>query len=106
VRHTRRWTASRRRAARQTTAVRLDVDILIPGALENQITQDNAPRSRRKIIVEGANGPTTPDAHKHLHERGVFVVPDILANSRGVTTSYFRVGPGSRTAIFSWTEKG
>jgi glutamate dehydrogenase (NAD(P)+) len=67
----------------------LDVDILIPAALENQITMDNAPRIKAKVLTEGANGPTTPDAHNHLHERGVFVIPDILANAGGVTTSYF-----------------
>jgi glutamate dehydrogenase (NAD(P)+) len=67
----------------------LDVDVLIPAALENQITMDNAPQIRAKIVTEGANGPTTPDAHTHLHERGIFVIPDILANSGGVTTSYF-----------------
>jgi glutamate dehydrogenase (NAD(P)+) len=67
----------------------LEVDILIPAALENQITMENAPLIKAKIVAEGANGPTTPDAHKHLHERGVFVIPDILANAGGVTTSYF-----------------
>jgi glutamate dehydrogenase/leucine dehydrogenase len=67
----------------------LDVDVLIPAALENQITMAVAPSIKAKIVAEGANGPTTPDAHKHLHERGVFVIPDILANSGGVTTSYF-----------------
>jgi glutamate dehydrogenase (NAD(P)+) len=67
----------------------LEVDVLIPAALENQITMANAPGIRAKIVAEGANGPTTPDAHKHLHERGVFVIPDILANAGGVTTSYF-----------------
>jgi glutamate dehydrogenase (NAD(P)+) len=67
----------------------LEVDVLIPAALENQITMENAPGIKAKIIAEGANGPTTPDAHKHLHERGVFVIPDILANAGGVTTSYF-----------------
>ena len=68
---------------------KLDVDVLVPAAMENQITMDNAPDIKAKVIVEGANGPTTPDAHKHLHERGVFVIPDILANAGGVTTSYF-----------------
>ena len=67
----------------------LDVDVLVPAALENQITMENAPIIRAKIVAEGANGPTTPEAHRHLHERGVFVIPDILANAGGVTTSYF-----------------
>jgi len=67
----------------------LDVDILIPAALENQLTSDNAGCIKARIVVEGANGPTTPEAHKMLHDRGVFVVPDILANSGGVTGSYF-----------------
>ena len=67
----------------------LDVDVLIPAALENQITMSNASSIKARIIIEGANGPTTPDAHRTLHERGVFIVPDILANSSGVTTSYF-----------------
>jgi glutamate dehydrogenase/leucine dehydrogenase len=81
----------------------LEVDVLIPAALENQITMDNAPSIRAKVVVEGANGPTTPDAHKHLHDRGVFVVPDILANSGGVTTSYFE-WVQDRYGYF-WTEK-
>jgi len=67
----------------------MDVGVLIPAALENQITADNAGAIRAKIVIEAANGPTTPDAHKMLHERGIFVVPDILANSGGVTVSYF-----------------
>jgi glutamate dehydrogenase (NAD(P)+) len=67
----------------------LDVDVCIPAALENQITMDNAPKIKAKIVVEGANGPTTPDAHQHLHQRGVLVIPDILANAAGVTASYF-----------------
>ena len=81
----------------------LDVDILIPAALENQITIDNAPAIKAKVVIEGANGPTTPDAHRHLHERGVFVVPDILANSSGVTTSYFE-WVQDRYGYF-WSEK-
>jgi glutamate dehydrogenase (NAD(P)+) len=67
----------------------LDVEVLVPAALENQITMDNAPGIRARVVAEGANGPTTPEAHKLLHERGVFVIPDILANAGGVTTSYF-----------------
>ena len=82
---------------------KLDCDILIPAALENQITDDNAGEIKAKLIVEGANGPTTPDAHKLLHERGVFVVPDILANAGGVTVSYFE-WVQDRHGYF-WTEK-
>jgi glutamate dehydrogenase (NAD(P)+) len=67
----------------------LDVDVLVPAALENQITAENAPIIKAKIVAEGANGPTTPDAHRYLHDKGVFVIPDILANAGGVTTSYF-----------------
>ena len=67
----------------------LDVDVLIPAALENQITMQNAGSIKAKIVTEGANGPTSPEAHRHLHQRGVFVIPDILANAGGVTTSYF-----------------
>jgi glutamate dehydrogenase (NAD(P)+) len=65
------------------------VDILVPAALENQITAQNHHLINAKLIVEGANGPTTPEAHQALHKRGVFIVPDILANAGGVTTSYF-----------------
>ena len=81
----------------------LDVDVLIPAALENQITMDNAPHLRAKVVVEGANGPTDPEAHRHLHARGVFIVPDILANSAGVTASYFE-WVQDRYGYF-WTEK-
>jgi glutamate dehydrogenase (NAD(P)+) len=67
----------------------LDVDVLVPAALENQITGQNAGSINAKVFAEGANGPTTPDAHQILHDRGIFVIPDILANAGGVTTSYF-----------------
>ncbi len=68
-----------------------DVDILIPAALENQITGDNVGKiqARVKLVAEGANGPTTPEADTVLKERGVFVIPDFLANAGGVTCSYF-----------------
>ena len=66
----------------------LDVDILIPAALENAITAKKASKMRAKIIAEAANGPTTPDADKILSKSGVFLVPDILANSGGVCVSY------------------
>jgi glutamate dehydrogenase (NAD(P)+) len=81
----------------------LDVDVLVPAALENQITLENAPKIKAKVVAEGANGPTTPEAHRHLHERGVFVIPDILANAGGVTTSYFE-WVQDRHGYF-WTEE-
>jgi len=81
----------------------LDVDVLIPAALENQITANNAASIQARVLVEGANGPTTPEAHRQLHDRGVFIVPDILANSGGVTASYFE-WVQDRHGYF-WTEK-
>jgi glutamate dehydrogenase (NAD(P)+) len=66
-----------------------DCDVLIPAALEGQITAENAPRVKASIVVEAANGPTTPEADDILRRRGVTVVPDILANAGGVTVSYF-----------------
>lgn len=67
----------------------LDVDILVPAALEQQITIKNVDRIKAKAIVEGANGPTTPEAERILSQKGVVVLPDILANSGGVVVSYF-----------------
>jgi glutamate dehydrogenase (NAD(P)+) len=67
----------------------LDVRVLFPAALENAITETNAARIKAKIVCELANGPTTPEADKILHDKGVFVVPDFLANAGGVTVSYF-----------------
>jgi glutamate dehydrogenase/leucine dehydrogenase len=69
--------------------LRLECDVLIPAALENQIRADNARAVRTRLIVEAANGPTTPEADRILHGRGIPVLPDILANSGGVTVSYF-----------------
>ena len=67
----------------------LDVDVLLPAALENVITSKNAAKVRAKVICEGANGPTTAGADAILDEKGIFVIPDILANAGGVTVSYF-----------------
>jgi glutamate dehydrogenase (NAD(P)+) len=67
----------------------IECDVLAPCATENQITSENAAKIKCKILSEGANGPTTPKADKILHDNGVFVIPDILANAGGVTVSYF-----------------
>jgi len=81
----------------------LPVTVLAPCALENQLTGANAEQIKAKIIVEGANGPTTPEADEILAKRGVFIIPDVLANAGGVTVSYFEwVQNLSR---YYWTEK-
>ena len=74
---------------RSLDALELDCDVLIPAALEHQITEQNAPRVRARIVLEGANGPTTPEADAILEEKGVLVIPDIYANAGGVIVSYF-----------------
>jgi glutamate dehydrogenase (NAD(P)+) len=80
----------------------LPCTVLVPAALENQLTAANAPRLRAQIVVEGANGPTTPDADRILHDRGIFLVPDVLANAGGVTVSYFEWVQGLQS--FPWSE--
>ncbi len=81
----------------------LDVDLLIPAALEQQLTKENAPKVRARFIVEGANGPTTPEADKIFRDKGIIVVPDVLANAGGVTVSYFEWVQGLQS--FFWTEQ-
>jgi Glutamate dehydrogenase/leucine dehydrogenase len=79
-----------------------DVDILVPAGLENQITADNAANVKAKIIVEGANGPTTVEADKILKAMGVKIIPDILANGGGVACSYFEWCQNLQN--YYWTE--
>jgi len=80
----------------------VESDILIPAALENQITEKNASKIRTKIIVEGANGPTTTAADDILHDKGILVIPDVVANAGGVTVSYFEWVQDFSS--FFWTE--
>jgi glutamate dehydrogenase (NAD(P)+) len=91
------------RMRRASELLELPVDILVPAALENQITTQNAARVRARIIAEGANGPTTPGADEMLARQGSFIIPDILCNAGGVTVSYLewvqnRIG-------YYWTEQ-
>ena len=81
----------------------LKCDLLLPCALENQITKEIADRIKAKVIIEGANGPTTPGAEKTLNKKGIIVVPDILANAGGVTVSYFEWVQDLQS--YFWTEK-
>jgi len=81
----------------------LECDILVPAAIENQITHKNAPKIRAKMVVEGANGPTTNEADDILRDGGIVVVPDILANAGGVTVSYFEWVQNLQELL--WTEE-
>ena len=78
-------------------------DILIPAALESQITADNAGQIQARLVIEGANGPTTPEADDILHDKGVLVLPDVIANAGGVTVSYFEWVQDFSS--FFWTEE-
>ncbi len=82
----------------------LDCDILVPAALGNVITRENANQLRAKMIVEGANGPTTPEADEILNERGIKVIPDILANAGGVIVSYFEWVQNLQELLWSESE--
>jgi glutamate dehydrogenase (NAD(P)+) len=106
-----RWVRERRQLAGYPKAdamsgeelLTLDCDVLVPAARENVITRKNAPHIKAKVICEGANGPTTAAADKVLEDKGIYVIPDILANAGGVTVSYFE-WVQDRAAYF-WDEE-
>ena len=87
-----------------TELLGLQCDILVPAALEDQIVEANAADIKARIIIEGANGPTTPEADKILHDNGVFVVPDVLANAGGVIVSYLEWVQDIQSLFWSETE--
>jgi glutamate dehydrogenase (NAD(P)+) len=86
-----------------TDLLALQCDILVPAVLEQQINEGNAASIKARMIVEGANGPTTAEATRILRDKGVFIVPDILANAGGVVVSYFEWVQGLQS--FFWTEE-
>jgi len=90
-------------AFENTEIITWDADVLVPAALEEAIHKDNAADVRASIIVEGANGPTTPEADRILHEKGILIIPDILANAGGVTVSYFEWAQNIQQ--FRWDEE-
>ena len=90
-------------AFENTEIITWDADVLVPAALEEAIHKDNAPDVKASIVVEGANGPTTPEADEILNEKGVLIIPDILANAGGVTVSYFEWAQNIQQ--FRWDEE-
>ncbi len=82
----------------------LECDVLVPAALENQLREDNAGAVKAKLVAEGANGPTTPEADRILRDKGIFVIPDVLCNAGGVTVSYFEWVQGLEWNFWSEAE--
>ena len=82
----------------------LDCDVLVPAALENQLHEDNADAIKAKLVAEGANGPTTPEADHILQDKGIFMIPDVLCNAGGVTVSYFEWVQGLEWNFWSEAE--